>query len=152
MRRRLLRATPEGEDPVALLQSAARGHIPVHPKLRDSAPTSSQVDVKGKCREVPEPDQRPSIEEVITDIEQQDWYQEQIQYRRVFEARCGQLGALRNALQGVLRFHTDFNNTKLLWIPLFRLLYPGPCGTLVKSRHYIPTRCLQSMPLLGTGT
>ncbi|KAI1787885.1 P-loop containing nucleoside triphosphate hydrolase protein [Ganoderma leucocontextum] len=86
----LLKATPEGEDPVALLQSAARDHIPVHPGLKHPAAVPSQADGKGKNRQVPEPEQRPSIEEVIEDIEQQEWYKEQIQYRRVFEPRQGQ--------------------------------------------------------------
>ncbi|EJF65709.1 P-loop containing nucleoside triphosphate hydrolase protein [Dichomitus squalens LYAD-421 SS1] len=98
----LLKATPESEDPVTLLQSAAREHIPVHPGLKDSAPGASQADVKVKYRQIPEPEHRPSIEEVIADVEQQDWYQEQIQYRRIFEARQGQLATLEPPLSDTI--------------------------------------------------
>ena len=58
------------------------------------APGASQADVKGKYRAVPEPEERPAITEVIEDIEKQAWYQEQIAYRRVFEAREGQSGTI----------------------------------------------------------
>ena len=58
--------------------------------MKDTEPGPSQS--KGKYREVPEPEGRPSIEEVIYEIEQQDWYKEQITYKRVFAAREGQTG------------------------------------------------------------
>ncbi|CDO70744.1 hypothetical protein BN946_scf184798.g59 [Trametes cinnabarina] len=88
----LLRATPVDDDPVALLQAAAREHIPVHPGLNRPLTALSQSDAKGKYRVVPEPDCRPAIEEVIEEIEGQEWYAEQIAYRRVFDARDGQQG------------------------------------------------------------
>ncbi|KAI0374726.1 DEAD/H helicase [Pilatotrama ljubarskyi] len=90
----LLSATPADDDPVVLLQAAAREHIPVHPGLNRLPAGASQPDAKGKYKVVPEPDSRPSIEEVIDEIEQQDWYMEQIACRRVFEAREGQVAAL----------------------------------------------------------
>ncbi|KAH9854069.1 DEAD/H helicase [Lenzites betulinus] len=86
----LLNATPVDEDPVALLQAAAREHIPVHPEL--NRPRLSQV--KGKYKAVPEPNDRPSIEEVIGEIEQQEWYKDQVACRRIFDARDGQLATL----------------------------------------------------------
>lgn len=89
---RLLKATPEGDDPAVLLQSAARDHIPVHPGLKNPSDGASQADGKGKSREVPEPEQRPSIEEVINDIQQQGWYREQIVFQRIFAPRQGQFG------------------------------------------------------------
>lgn len=87
---RLLKATPDGEDPVTLLQAAARDHIPVHPGSKQ--PSASQADAKEKYREVPDSDKRPSIEEVVCEIEQQDWYREQIVHKRIFEAKVGQPG------------------------------------------------------------
>ncbi|KAI8998791.1 DEAD/H helicase [Trametes punicea] len=90
----LLRATPVDDDPVALLQAAARDHIPAHPRLNRPLTLASQSDVKGKNKAVPEPDRRPSIQEVIEDIEHQEWYMEQISYRRTFDAREGQAATL----------------------------------------------------------
>lgn len=52
----------------------------------------SQSDAKGKYKTVPEPDGRPSIEEVVEEIEQQEWYQEQVTCKRIFDAKDGQLG------------------------------------------------------------
>lgn len=89
---RLLKATPEGDDPVVLLQSAARDHIPAHPGLKNPSDGASQAHEKGTNREVPEPERRPSIEEVVNDIQQQGWYREQIAFRRIFEPRQGQFG------------------------------------------------------------
>ena len=89
---RLLKATPEGEDPVALLQAAAQDHLPVHPGAKDATLGPSQSDSKGKYWEVPEPEKRPSIEDVILEIEQQEWYKEQITYKRVMEAKEGHSG------------------------------------------------------------
>ncbi|KAI0781100.1 DEAD/H helicase [Trametes elegans] len=86
----LLTATPMDEDPVALLQSAAREHIPVDPGLKRSRSGTNHNGPKGKYKVVPEPDERPSIEEVVTEIERQDWYMEQIAHRRISEAKGGQ--------------------------------------------------------------
>ncbi|KAI0831138.1 DEAD/H helicase [Trametes gibbosa] len=88
----LLSATPVDEDPVVLLQAAAREHIPVHPEL--SRPRASQEHVKAMYRVVPESDSRPSIEEVIEEIEQQEWYMDQIACKRIFDAKDGQPATL----------------------------------------------------------
>ncbi|KAL1947966.1 hypothetical protein VTO73DRAFT_13690 [Trametes versicolor] len=88
----LLSATPADDDPVVLLQAAARDHIPVHPGAnRAQEQVLSQSDAKGKYKTVPEPDGRPSIEEVVEEIEQQEWYQEQVTCKRIFDAKDGQL-------------------------------------------------------------
>ncbi len=90
---RLLSATPAEDDPVVLLQAAARDHIPVHPGAnRAQGEILSQSDAKGKYKTVPEPDARPSIEEVVEEIEQQEWYKEQVTCKRIFDAKDGQLG------------------------------------------------------------
>lgn len=86
---RLIRATPTSEDPVALLQSAGRDHIPVNP----SPDSTSFSDVKGKEKMVvPDPKDRPTVDEVISEIYEQEWYKAQIVERRVFEAKTGQKG------------------------------------------------------------
>ncbi|KAI0747965.1 P-loop containing nucleoside triphosphate hydrolase protein [Daedaleopsis nitida] len=92
----LLKATREGEDPVALLRAAARDHIPVHPGSKQTALSASQVNLKGKgkSREIPAPEHRSSIEDVIDEIENQEWFKDQIAYKRVFEAKEGQPAAL----------------------------------------------------------
>ncbi|KAL7283261.1 hypothetical protein ACG7TL_002690 [Trametes sanguinea] len=90
----LLRATPLDDDPVVLLQGAARDHIPVHPAVIRPLTILSQSPDKGKYKAVPEPDSRPAIEEVIQEIEGQEWYAEQISYRRIFDAKDGQLAIL----------------------------------------------------------
>ena len=76
-----------------LLKAAARDHIPVHPGHGRSRVVPSQ-DTKGKGKTVPEPDNRPSIGEVIEEIERQEWYMEQIAHRRISDARDGQRGIL----------------------------------------------------------
>ncbi|KAI0709033.1 P-loop containing nucleoside triphosphate hydrolase protein [Earliella scabrosa] len=98
----LLKATPDGEDPVTLLQAAARDHIPVHPGSKQPAPGASQADSKEKYREVPDSNKRPSIEEVICEIEQQDWYREQIVHKRVFEAKVGQPAVVNPPLSATI--------------------------------------------------
>ncbi|KAI0664969.1 P-loop containing nucleoside triphosphate hydrolase protein [Cubamyces menziesii] len=89
----LLSAAPVDEDPVNLLKAAARDHIPVHPGHGRSRVVPSQ-DTKGKGKTVPEPDNRPSIGEVIEEIERQEWYMEQIAHRRISDARDGQTATL----------------------------------------------------------
>jgi len=84
---RLLAATPEGEDPVAILQAAARDHIPVNPKS------------KSLTWALPSHDERPSIDEVIQEIQDQQWYRGQIADRRTFDAREAREGRSHVALQ-----------------------------------------------------
>ena len=90
---RLLQATPKGEDPVVLLQAAAREYIPIDPNNQSSiaaAMTATQVQSPSKI--IPDPEHRPSIEDVVAEIQSQDWYAEQIVYNKVFEPRIAQLG------------------------------------------------------------
>ncbi|TFK54805.1 P-loop containing nucleoside triphosphate hydrolase protein [Heliocybe sulcata] len=88
----LLQATPPSEDPVLLLQAAAREHIPVNPSA--TAKTAPDGKRKGKDREVPRWEDRPSIDAIITEIEHEEWYKNQIVERRVFDARQGQIAPL----------------------------------------------------------
>lgn len=89
LKNRLLLATPLSEDPVALLQGAARDHIPVNPG-HDSTPDFALTE--GKEGAVPESKDRPTIEEVIAEMEKQTWYKNQIIERRIFDAKEGRIG------------------------------------------------------------
>ncbi|KAF8184950.1 P-loop containing nucleoside triphosphate hydrolase protein [Mycena galopus ATCC 62051] len=88
----LILATGEEDDPVALLKAAARDHIPIDPSNPESWPNST----------VPEPKNRPSIDAVLEEIMQKDWYSDQIVERRTIEARIGQIGALDSPLSNAV--------------------------------------------------
>ncbi|KAI0807176.1 P-loop containing nucleoside triphosphate hydrolase protein [Fomes fomentarius] len=112
----LLKATPEGEDPVALLEAAAREHIPVHPGSKHSDFGATEENEKAKNREVPEPGNRPSIEAIVGEIEKMDWYKEQIAYKHVFEARDGQSAELDPPLSDAISLALrDSRKIKLLY-------------------------------------
>lgn len=85
---RLLAATPGGEDPVSLLQAAARDHIPANPKSKSLTKAVAPHDKLA----IPTPEERPSIDEVIKEIQDQEWYKGQIVDRRTFDAREARLG------------------------------------------------------------
>lgn len=82
---RLLQATPAGENPADLLLAAARDHIPINP----NKPKTQELE---SSRDVPDPQHRPAIEDVISEIQQQDWYADQISYHRIFEVKVGRNG------------------------------------------------------------
>lgn len=60
----------------------AQDHIPL---------TASASDEVGSS-DIPDPENRPSINEVIEEIYEQKWYQTQIKYRRNFDAKPGSIG------------------------------------------------------------
>ncbi|KIY63164.1 P-loop containing nucleoside triphosphate hydrolase protein [Cylindrobasidium torrendii FP15055 ss-10] len=70
-----------GTDAVAILQTAAHDHVPVNP-------THTKVEQE-PVRPVPEPEDRPAIEDVLNDLEKQTWYHNQISTERLFEAKEG---------------------------------------------------------------
>jgi DEAD/DEAH box helicase domain-containing protein len=82
----LLQATPDTEDPVALLRAAGRDHIPVDPGSKLAFPAAVP-----EPHEIPSSETRPSIDNVIEEIQAQDWYRDQIVERRVFEQKKGQI-------------------------------------------------------------
>ena len=86
----LLQACTNGEDPVGLVQQAARDHIPVHPKDRrkEDSPLKNVPDVSA----------RPSILEVVEEIKKEEWYHDQIVEQRSFEAHEAEYGAPPNWL------------------------------------------------------
>ncbi|KAJ6618312.1 DEAD/H helicase [Mycena sp. CBHHK59/15] len=79
----LILATEAPDDPVALLQAAARDHIPINP----SDPSWPSFTIPGSG-------DRPSIDTVLEEIMQHEWYSDQIVERRTIDARVGQIGAL----------------------------------------------------------
>ncbi|EJD53252.1 DEAD/H helicase [Auricularia subglabra TFB-10046 SS5] len=74
----LLAAIPEGDDPVRLLLNAARDHVPVDP-MAPQPDTGDGHELLGPTRR--------SIEEILDDLKQQDWYADQIVAHRVYEPR-----------------------------------------------------------------
>lgn len=86
-----MNATPENEDPVALLQAAARDYIPIDPNNKASLAIISSSQ---GLRTVPEPADRPTIESALEEIRSQDWYAGQIAYDRTVDAKDGQTGWL----------------------------------------------------------
>ena len=86
----LLQACTNDEDPVGLVQQAARDHIPVHPKDRrkEDSPIKNVPDVSA----------RPSILEVVEEIKREEWYHDQIVEQRSFEAHEAEYGAPPNWL------------------------------------------------------
>lgn len=91
----LLSATPDGEDPVELLKAAAKDHIPANPKARLHLPKAEA--------EVPSPNERPSVNEVIQEIQEQHWYANQITDRRTFPARTAREGFLSRSLSASIQ-------------------------------------------------
>jgi hypothetical protein len=71
------------EDPVALLQGAAAGHVPVNP---DKAKFLSGPEVQ---LPIPNAEDRPAIRDILDEIQIQDWYENQIFHHRFIEAKSG---------------------------------------------------------------
>ncbi|KLO10412.1 DEAD/H helicase [Schizopora paradoxa] len=96
----LINATPSGEDPVQVLQAAARDHVPINPTAVDV------LDEQGP-QTIPNSNERASIEELIEDIKLSNLYRDQIVDRRIFpakEARLGQVSQpLSDAIMDALR-------------------------------------------------
>jgi DEAD/DEAH box helicase domain-containing protein len=83
------------DDTILLLQTVARDHIPIMPPSKPAMFS----EVRGKEHaSVPEPKDRPTVDEVLTEIENQEWYKKQIVYRRTFEAKVEQIGWWRKNL------------------------------------------------------
>jgi DEAD/DEAH box helicase domain-containing protein len=81
----LILATLQESDPVQMLQQAAREHIPVEPYLL-GAPTDQNSAVNTGVR--------PSMDELVQKVTDQDWYREQIVFRKTVDAKQPQFGRL----------------------------------------------------------
>ncbi|KAK0502854.1 P-loop containing nucleoside triphosphate hydrolase protein [Armillaria luteobubalina] len=80
----LLQAVSAEEDAVILLQTAAKACIPV--KSQETAALGHDLE---PYFPVPEPKDRPTIQEVLTDIMSQHWYKDQIGTQMTFPAKDG---------------------------------------------------------------
>ena len=87
---RLIKATADDEEAITVLQTSGRDCVPVNPLSKS---VESFADTHGKePTEVPSSAERPAIEEVLGDIQEELWYSSQIQYKREFDAREARLG------------------------------------------------------------
>ncbi|TRM57588.1 P-loop containing nucleoside triphosphate hydrolase protein [Schizophyllum amplum] len=87
----LIKATNPPDDPVLLLQAAGRDHIPIHPGIKpEQAPV---IDLR-----IPDADSRPSIDELLSEIEKEEWYKEQMVANKVFEPRPSRTATLARSL------------------------------------------------------
>jgi DEAD/DEAH box helicase domain-containing protein len=76
----LLLATSVNDDPVSLLKTAGRDHIPVNPS--ESSYREEMINVK-----VPTSNERLSIAEVVAELQTQTWVDDQIIYTKAFDAK-----------------------------------------------------------------
>lgn len=89
---RLLEATPPEEDAVSLLRAAARDHVPIDPSNKACVAQAIISASQGPSRVIPSPEKRPSIESVLAEIREQEWYIGQMAYERTVDAKDGQIG------------------------------------------------------------
>ncbi|KAG2149330.1 DEAD H helicase [Suillus clintonianus] len=95
---KLIKATPEGEVSADLLQAAARDHIPVNPSAKKALATSDLQNLI-----IPEPKDRPSIDDIILEIQQQQWYKIQIADRRTIKEKEAIEGLLDEPLSHTIQ-------------------------------------------------
>jgi DEAD/DEAH box helicase domain-containing protein len=81
----LILATIQESDPVQMLQQAAREHIPVEPYL-----LGAPIDQNGAI----DTGERPSMDELVQKVIDQDWYREQIVFRKMVDTKQPQFGEL----------------------------------------------------------
>ncbi|KAL0947334.1 hypothetical protein HGRIS_013453 [Hohenbuehelia grisea] len=91
----LIVVSSSGEDPVSMIQAAGRDHIPIDPSAK-SLP--DLIKASASHLTVPDHDNRPSIEAVLSEVKVQTWYREQIVESRQFEPRLAKEGQLSNPL------------------------------------------------------
>ncbi|KIK45797.1 hypothetical protein CY34DRAFT_777472 [Suillus luteus UH-Slu-Lm8-n1] len=94
----LMKATPEGEVSMDLLQAAARDHIPVNPSAKKALPANDSQNLI-----IPEPKDRPSIDDILLEIQKQQWYKNQIVDRRTFEEKVAIEGSLAEPLSHTIQ-------------------------------------------------
>ncbi|KAH9048489.1 P-loop containing nucleoside triphosphate hydrolase protein [Lactarius hengduanensis] len=90
----LLQACPDAEDPVTLLVALARDHIPI---------TTTSTGDEVEPQNIPDPENRRSIDGIVEEIYEQKWYQDQIKYRRTFDAKPGSIGTVDPPLSESIR-------------------------------------------------
>jgi hypothetical protein len=78
---RLIEAFSDAEDLVTLLVASAREKIPLNTAGRTA-----------DLSHIPDPENRRPIDEIVEELRQQEWYRNQIGYRRTFDVKAGSLG------------------------------------------------------------
>ncbi|KAG1835727.1 DEAD H helicase [Suillus variegatus] len=94
----LMKATPEGEVSMDLLQAAARDHIPVNPSAKKALLANESQNLI-----IPEPKDRPSIDDILLEIQKQQWYKNQIADRRTFKEKVAIEGLLAEPLSHTIQ-------------------------------------------------
>ncbi|KAJ3815694.1 hypothetical protein F5876DRAFT_71708 [Lentinula aff. lateritia] len=95
----LLAATSSADDPVSLLQAAAREHIPVDPEhIKHHTFVDETMHMP-----IPDSEDRASIHDIFVELQKQHWYQDQIVDHRIIEAREGQTGSLDPPLSATIQ-------------------------------------------------
>ncbi|KAG1819521.1 DEAD H helicase [Suillus subaureus] len=94
----LMKATPEGEVSIDLLQAAARDHIPVNPSANRALPANDSQNLI-----IPEPKDRPSIDDILLEVQKQQWYKNQIADRRTFKEKVAIEGLLAEPLSHTIQ-------------------------------------------------
>jgi DEAD/DEAH box helicase domain-containing protein len=79
----LIEAFSDAEDPVALLVASAQEHVPL---------STVGLTGAGKLPHIPDPENRQPILRIVEELQEQNWYMQQIKYRRTFDAKAGSLG------------------------------------------------------------
>jgi DEAD/DEAH box helicase domain-containing protein len=93
----LIEAFSDAEDPIALLVASAREHIPHNPSVGCMAepshiPHNTLVGRTAEPSHIPDPENRQTIDRIIEDLHKENWYCNQIKYRRALEAKAGSFG------------------------------------------------------------
>ncbi|KAF8831611.1 hypothetical protein HHX47_DHR1000474 [Lentinula edodes] len=95
----LLAATSSADDPVSLLQAAAREHIPVDPAhIKHHTFVDETMHMP-----IPNSEDRASIHDIFVELKKQHWYQDQIVDHRIIGAREGQTGSLDPPLSATIQ-------------------------------------------------
>ncbi|KAL0071661.1 ATP-dependent 3'-5' DNA helicase [Marasmius tenuissimus] len=157
---RLLSATASPDDPVALLLTAARDHIPVHPGKKAN-PSCSLILEDPLNTAIPDPENRPSVNEVLNEITNQTWYKDQIIEHKSIESREGKtaeielsrniqqalrdsrgisslyshqvssIKALSSGRHVIVSTSTASGKTVIYQVPLLRFLEENPSSTAI---------------------
>jgi DEAD/DEAH box helicase domain-containing protein len=77
----------DGDDPVQMLQEAARDHIPIDPSAAMFTTPKNELVI-------PDATSRPSVDELVQDLTEQEWYREQIVFRKTIDAHVPETGEI----------------------------------------------------------
>ncbi|KAF5373039.1 hypothetical protein D9758_001725 [Tetrapyrgos nigripes] len=134
----LLAATPPSDDPVALVQKAARDHIPVNPDTTSDDPFAMD---DGPILPIPDPEHRPSIEEVLEEIQEQRW--QALRNSRGIESFYTHQAAAINAIwenkDVIVSTPTASGKSVIYQVPLLRFLEENRNATAI---FVYPTKAL----------